>query len=107
MVQTKKVISPYSNLVRTQCVLNAHYDSSEINNIDYSSNVKDICKAHGKKCKRKLNRPKMRLHVAWHILKGHLIIRPDLCGFCGEGGCRLELREGSGDGAREGLVGSG
>jgi len=27
-------------------------------------------------------------------------MRPDLCGFCGEGGCRLELREGSGDGKK-------
>ena len=43
----------------------------------------------------------MRLHVAWHILKGHLIMRPDLCGFCGEGGCRLELRKGSGDGSNK------
>ena len=57
-----------------------------VNNIDYSSNLKDICKALGKKCKRKLNRPKMRLDVGLHILKGHLIIRPDLCGYCGEGG---------------------
>ncbi len=45
----------------------------------------------------------MRLHVAWHILKGHLIMRPDLCGFCGEGGCRLELRPGSGDGVNKTL----
>ena len=25
-------------------------------------------------------------------------MRADLCGFCGEGGCRLEIRKGSGDG---------
>ena len=61
MAQIKKVISPYSNIVRTQGVLNANDDSenrAEINNIDYSSNVKYICKAYGKKCKRKLNRLK-------------------------------------------------
>jgi len=69
VVQTKKVISPYSNLVRTQCVLKAHDDSAEINNIDYSSNVKDICKAHGKKCKRKLNRPKMSYVKSFFLIK--------------------------------------
>ena len=55
----------------------------KINDISYSNN-KDIRKAK-KNCKRKLNRPKMRLHFGRYILKGHLSTRPDLCGFCGSG----------------------
>ena len=37
----------------------------------------------------------MRLHVGWHILKGHLRPSTDLCGFCGKNGCQVALQKGS------------
>lgn len=65
----------------------------KINDISYSNN-KDIRKAK-KNCKRKLNRPKMRLHFGWYILKGHLNTTPRSIWLCGNCCCRLELRGGS------------
>ena len=36
-------------------------------------------------------RKKMRSHVGAHILKGHFLPHPNLCGFCGKNNCNTIL----------------
>jgi len=46
----------------------------------------------------------MRLHIGWHILKGHLLPDPSSCGFCGLSGHTLAIRPASGYGKNKSYI---
>ncbi len=75
-IELKKVLNPYSELVKSRCIFTDNVETtSKINTI----NLKEKCKVN--KCNKKYGRSRMRLHIGWHILKGHLLPDPSRCDF--------------------------
>ncbi len=102
-IELKKVLNPYSELVKSQCIFTDNAETtSKINTINFESNSKEKCKVN--KCNKKYGRSRMRLHIGWHILKGHLLPDPSRCGFCGLSGHTLEIRPASGYGKNKSYI---
>ena len=82
-------MSPYSDSIKSFFTLSE-------DNFDFELDTDKVqCPIS---CRKKFSLVKLRMHIGKHILKGDITPHPNLCGYCGSIGCRIEIVTTSGFG---------